>query len=92
MLKTRIKEIRKSRGMSLRMLADLSNLTKESIINVEAGRTDPKLSTLLAVADALHVPLAELFDAPQPVQPDLPQKQYDALAWAYIMIAKEYAS
>ena len=92
MLKTRIKEIRQSRGMSLRMLADLSNLTKESIINVEAGRTDPKLSTLLAVADALHVPLAELFDAPQPVQPDLPQKQYDALAWAYIMIAKEYAS
>lgn len=92
MLKTRIKEIRKSRGMSLRMLADLSNLTKESIINVEAGRTDPKLSTLLAVADALHVPLAELFDAPQPVQPDLPQKQYDALAWTYIMIAKEYAS
>lgn len=92
MLKTRIKEIQKSRGMSLRMLADLSNLTKESIINVEAGRTDPKLSTLLAVADALHVPLAELFDAPQPVQPDLPQKQYDALAWAYIMIAKEYAS
>lgn len=92
MLKTRIKEIRQSKGMSLRMLADLSGTSKESIINLETGRTDPKLSTLLAVADALHVPLAELFDEPQPVQPDLPQKQYDALAWAYIMIAKEYAS
>lgn len=92
-LKTRIKEIRQSKGMSLRMLADLSGTSKESIINLETGRTDPKLSTLLAVADALHVPLAELFDEPQPVQqPDLPQKQYDALAWAYIMIAKEYAS
>lgn len=89
MLKTRIKEIRKSQGMSLRMLADLSDLTKESILNVEAGRTDPKLSTLLAIADALHVPLAELFDAPQPArQPEPVQKQYDALAWAYVKIAE----
>ena len=73
-MQTRIKEIRQSKGMSLRMLADNSGISKDSI------------------ADALHVPLAELFDKPQPVQPDLPQKQYDALAWAYIMIAKEYAS
>ena len=93
MLKTRIKEIRQSKGMSLRMLADLAGITKDSIIRLEAGPADPKLSTLLAIADALHVPLAELFDEPQPAQqPDLPQKQYDALAWAYIMIAKEYAS
>ena len=92
MLKTRIKEIRQSKGMSLRMLADISGTSKESIINLETGRTDPKLSTLLAVADALRVPLAELFDEPQPARPDPPQKQYDALAWAYIMIAKEYAS
>ena len=77
MLKTRIKEIRQSKGMSLRMLADLAGITKDSIIRLEA----------------LRVPLAELFDEPQPAQqPDLPQKQYDALAWAYIMIAKEYAS
>ena len=52
MLKTRIKEIRQSKGMSLRMLADISGTSKESIINLETGRTDPKLSTLLAVADA----------------------------------------
>lgn len=91
-MQTRIKEIRQSKGMSLRMLADISGISKDSIINLETGRTDPKLSTLLAIADALHVPLAELFDKPQPVQPDLPQKKYDALAWAYIMIAKEYAS
>lgn len=87
-MQTRIREIRKSQGMSLRMLADLSSTSKESIINLETGRADPKLSTLLAVADALHVPLAELFDEPQPVQPDLPQKQYDALAWAYVKIAE----
>ena len=68
MLKTRIKEIRQSKGMSLRMLADISGTSKESIINLETGRTDPKLSTLLAVADALRVPLAELFDEPQPAQ------------------------
>lgn len=89
MLKTRIEEIRQSKGMSLRMLADLADINKDSIVNLENGRTDPKLSTLLAVADALNVPLAELFDEPQP---EPVQKQYDALAWAYIMIAKEYAS
>ena len=89
MLKTRIKEIRQSKGMSLRMLADLAGITKDSIIRLEAGPADPKLSTLLAIADALHVPLAELFDEPQPAQqPDLPQKQYDALAWAYVKIAE----
>ena len=92
MLKTRIKEIRKSQGMSLRMLADLSGIDTGSIHRLEADQSDPKLSTLLALADALHVPLAELFDAPQPAQPEPVQKQYDALAWAYIMIAKEYAS
>ena len=91
-MQTRIKEIRQSKGMSLRMLADLSGTSKEPIINLETGRTDPKLSTLLALADALNVPLAELFDEPQPAQPDPPQKQYDALTWAYIVIAKEYAS
>ena len=45
MLKTRIKEIRQSKGMSLRMLADISGTSKESIINLETGRTDPKLSS-----------------------------------------------
>lgn len=49
MLKTRIKEIRQSKGMSLRMLADISSISKDSIINLETGRTDPKLSTLLAI-------------------------------------------
>ena len=93
MLKTRVKEIRQSKGVSLRMLADISGTSKESIINLETGRTDPRLSTLLAIADALNVPLADLFDAPQPAQqPEPVQKQYDALAWAYIIIAKEYAS
>lgn len=88
-MQTRIKEIRQSKGMSLRMLADISGTSKESTINLETGRTDPKLSTLLAVADALHVPLAELFDEPQPAQqPDPSQKQYDALAWAYVKIAE----
>ena len=46
MLKTRIKEIRQSKGMSLRMLADLAGITKDSIIRLEAGPADPKLSTL----------------------------------------------
>lgn len=92
MLKTRIKEIRQSQGMSLRMLAEESGIDKSTLCDVEAGKADSRVSTLLAIADALHVPLAELFDAPQPVQPEPAQKQYDALAWAYIMIAKEYAS
>lgn len=92
MLKTRIKEIRQSQGMSLRMLAEESGIDKSTLCDVEAGKADSRVSTLLAIADALHVPLAELFDAPQPVQPEPAKKQYDALAWAYIMIAKEYAS
>ena len=92
-MQTRIKEIRQSQGMSIRLLAQTSGVDKTAIYNIEAGRTDPKLSTLLAIADALNVPLAELFDEPQPAQqPEPVQKQYDALAWAYIMIAKEYAS
>lgn len=91
-MQTRIKEIRKSQGVSLRMLAEESGIDKSTLCDVEAGKADSRVSTLLAIADALHVPLAELFDAPQPVQPEPAQKQYDALAWAYIMIAKEYAS
>lgn len=88
-MQTRIKEIRQSQGVSLRMLAEESGIDKSTLCDVETGKTDSRVSTLLAIADALHVPLADLFDAPQPAQqPEPVQKQYDALAWAYVKIAE----
>lgn len=54
-MQTRIKEIRQSKGMSLRMLAEESGIDKSTLCDVETGKTDSRVSTLLAIADALHV-------------------------------------
>lgn len=47
-------------GMTLEKLAEKAKLTPNYLGTVEAGRRDPSLSTVLAVAKALRVPAGEL--------------------------------
>ena len=56
----RIRRLRKARGMSQQDLADKARLTRVFITRVEAGRQDPSLSTINAIARALDVSAADL--------------------------------
>lgn len=86
-MQTRIKEIRQSKGMTLRMLADLSGISKATICNIEANRVSPITSTLEALSDALSVSIVELFEESK-AQTE-PKKYKDTLSWAYTNIKKE---
>jgi transcriptional regulator with XRE-family HTH domain len=66
-VKTRLKEWRERRGLSLRKLGDLSGVHYVSLAKLEAGQLDPQLSTLLKLCRALHITLNQLVGvAPRP--------------------------
>jgi DNA-binding XRE family transcriptional regulator len=55
-----IRQIRIRQGRSGREVAEASGLAPPNLARLEAGRHEPKLETLLRVAKALRVPLADL--------------------------------
>ena len=38
--------LRKAKGLTIRQLADTAGINKATVVNLEAGRFDPRLSTL----------------------------------------------
>jgi transcriptional regulator with XRE-family HTH domain len=56
----RLKELRKQRDWTQPVLAKRSGLSPGYIARLETGRHDPKLSTLVKLAKALGVPVADL--------------------------------
>ena len=61
-----LKECREKRGLSVRALAEKAGLHYVSLVNIEGGKKDPRLSTLLKLTKALDVTLAELVGQQQP--------------------------
>lgn len=56
-----IARIRTARGISQERLAELAGLHRNYVGLVERGERNPTLKTLIAVAEALGVSLAEMF-------------------------------
>jgi transcriptional regulator with XRE-family HTH domain len=56
----RLRKLRKARKMSQAALAERAHLTRAYVTRLEAGRQDPSLSTINALARALGVPMTEL--------------------------------
>ena len=63
-VETRLKEWRRRRKLSLRRLGELSGVHYVSLAKMEAGKLDPRLSTLLKLCKALEIMLDDL--VPQP--------------------------
>lgn len=59
-MKTRLKEWRERRGLSLRKLGEVSGVHYVSLARLEAGQLDPQLSTLLKLCEALNITLNQL--------------------------------
>lgn len=57
----RLRSARKAQGLSLKELSRLSGATLPTLSHIERGTRDVKLSTLVALADALRVDLPSLF-------------------------------
>lgn len=65
MLTLRIKEICKEKGITLNVLAEKIGVSQPSISGIATGRQKPSLDTIEKLAEALEVPVSELFDAPK---------------------------
>jgi len=61
LLGKRIKELRKTNGLSQLQLAEKANIDQRSLSHIECGDTFPS-KALLDLAKALNVELCELFD------------------------------
>ncbi len=57
----RIREFRSSKGWSQERLGDLCRIHRSHMGQIENGATNPELSTLRKIADALDIPIASLF-------------------------------
>jgi len=62
----RIRQLRGARGMSLEALAACSGVSRSMISLIERGEASPTAVVLERLAAGLGVPLASLFDDPQP--------------------------
>jgi transcriptional regulator with XRE-family HTH domain len=56
----RVRAARAARGWTLDQLAEISGVSRRMVVNVESGRANASISTLLRLATALHVSLADL--------------------------------
>lgn len=62
-----LRELRTSRGFSLRALAERSGLNFNTLSLVEKGRSSPSVSTLQQLAQALDIPITAFFES-KPVE------------------------
>lgn len=60
-----LKNIRESKGLSFRELAAASGVDHAQIARIENGEKDPRMHTVVLLADALDIDLGELFSFPR---------------------------
>lgn len=58
----RLREIRMGKGLSIRALAEASELNVNTLSLIENGRTSPSVSTLQMIAQTLQVPISAFFE------------------------------
>jgi transcriptional regulator with XRE-family HTH domain len=58
----RIKALREKKGVSQQELASLCDFEKSNMSRIEAGRTNPTVSTLLKISYALNINITVLVD------------------------------
>jgi putative transcriptional regulator len=61
MMINRLKEIRQQRELTQEALAAKVGVTRQTIIAIEKGKFVPSVKLALELADALQVPLEEIF-------------------------------
>ncbi len=65
-LARRIRELRQQRGMTLKTVAESAGFSKGLLSKIETGAVSPPIATLAKLAEALDLPIGELFDGQEP--------------------------
>ena len=60
-----IKEVLRNKEKTSVWLAGEIGITQPNMSNIVSGKSNPSLETLEKIANALQVPISELFDHPQ---------------------------
>ncbi len=60
-IEIKLREIRKSRHISLDKLSELTHISKSHLSNIERGEKEPTLSILIRIALALKIDEKELY-------------------------------
>jgi transcriptional regulator with XRE-family HTH domain len=58
----KIRRLRESKDISQQNLAAICNFEKANLSRIETGRTNPTISTLYKISQALEVSLSEIVD------------------------------
>lgn len=61
-LKTKIKEYREKKGIKQVELAELVNVRRETIVNLENGKYNPSLKLAMDIAKVFGITVEELFE------------------------------
>jgi transcriptional regulator with XRE-family HTH domain len=58
----KVREIRKSKGVSQESLADLAGLDRTYISDIENGKRNVSIETIFKIGKALDIPIIEFFN------------------------------
>ncbi len=61
MLVNRVKEFRKSGGLTQEHLASMAGVSRQTIISIERNKFIPGLDTALKISESLKTPINKLF-------------------------------
>ncbi len=64
-MELRIKDVLKEKKVTVVSLAGMIGITQPNMSNIVNGKSAPSLETLDKIADALRVPVTELFERPK---------------------------
>ncbi len=64
-----MKDWRQVRGLSQRALAERAGITYVHVARLELAQSDPRLSTLVKLAEALEISLVDLLTEPKASRP-----------------------
>ena len=62
LLGKRIRTLRKLQNLSQSQLAFEAGIARNQVVNIELGKVNTSISSVFAIAEALHIPVQELFD------------------------------
>lgn len=62
-MKNDIRELRQDAGVSQRELAEVLNVSRQTVNSIEVGRYDPSLPLAIAIARHFHRSVEEIFHA-----------------------------
>lgn len=78
----RVRQERQARQWTLDQLAEVSDVSRRMLINIEQGAANPSIGILLKLSDALGVGLAALVDSPEPAAVKLTRSGTGPVLWS----------